>query len=87
METKMGGRALWPTHPCNSVPSRVPLQDDDLEPMVQVGQQTGLQAFRSFANMHNGTQYHRPEVMIKGQGLYVPLANTTEGKVSIAGLA
>lgn len=31
--------------------------------------------------MHNGTQFHRPEVMIKGQGIYVPLANTSEGWV------
>lgn len=73
-----------PIRPWHQVPSRMPLQDDDLEPMVQVGQQTGLQAFRSDANMHNGTQCHRPEVMIKGQGLYVPLANTSEGNLSIA---
>ena len=28
--------------------------------------------------MHNSTQVHRPEVMIKGQGTNVPLANTSE---------
>jgi len=42
----------------------VPLQNGDLEPMVQVGQLTGLQAFRSVANMHNGSQFCGPEVMI-----------------------
>jgi len=42
----------------------VPLQDGDLEPAVQVGQLTGLQAFRNVANMHNGSQFRSPEVMI-----------------------
>lgn len=42
----------------------VPLRAGDLEPMVQVGQLAGLQAFRIEANMHNSTQFRHPEVSI-----------------------
>lgn len=44
----------------------VPLRADDLEPVVQVGELAGLQAFRTNANMHNSFRLCHPEVMILG---------------------